>query len=239
MTSAHVKGVIDMTFLDIREEADFKTGFDLRYTSKIVVVISSPTPITTNAVINNKTKENSVTLEKEGSPSRSKSPSKKKSSMISSTEEIKAIRIANNEIPSIDIIFSTITASLDTSKILWVDLSFNFLHKISSELSKILPNLTTIYLHANKISKLAEIKKLGGLINLKSVALYGNPVEDHKHYRNFVLYTCPKLSQFDMSPVTKSEVKLVSYYIFYNYSFFLLYLFSYYYILDGSLGTNF
>lgn len=205
MTSAHVKGVIDMTFLDIREEADFKIGFDLRYTSKIVIAA----PLAIAPTTNNKTKENTATIEKTGSPSRNKSPSRKKHDFIVATEEIKAIRIANNEISSFDIIFPTITTSLDSNKILWIDLSFNFINKISSDIAKILPNLTTIYLHANKISKLTEIKKLGGLLNLKSVALYGNPVEDHKHYRNFVLYTCPKLSQFDMSPVTKSEVKLM------------------------------
>ena len=91
MTSTHVKGVIDMTFLDIREEADFKIGFDLRYTSKIVTV-TPPTliPTTIATTTNNKIKkENSiVTLEKNGSPSRSKSPSKKKSDSIGSTEEI-------------------------------------------------------------------------------------------------------------------------------------------------------
>lgn len=215
MTSAHVKGVIDMTFLDIREEADFKIGFDLRYTSKLITLaVPSPTAVMTTT---NTKKENTITTDKNNSPSRSKSPSKKNSSMIASTEEIKAIRIANNEISSIDIIFPTITTILDGNKILWIDLSFNFIIKISPDLAKLLPNLTTLYLHANKISKLAEIKKLSGLVNLKSVALYGNPVEDHKHYRNFVLYTCPKLSQFDMSPVTKSEVKLVSLTIIINY----------------------
>ena len=29
--------------------------------------------------------------------------------------------------------------------------------------------------------------------------------KEHKHYRNFVLFTCKTLKSFDMSPVTQSE----------------------------------
>lgn len=71
------------------------------------------------------------------------------------------------------------------------------------------PSLTTLYLHANKIGKLGEIRKLLPMQSLKSLSLYGNPVEENKHYRNFVLYICPNLMQFDMSPVTKSELQRV------------------------------
>ena len=41
---------------------------------------------------------------------------------------------------------------------------------------------------------------LSGFPKLKSLAVYGNPVEEHKHYRNFVLFTCKALKNFDMSP---------------------------------------
>ena len=60
--------------------------------------------------------------------------------------------------------------------------------------------------------KLAQIKKLEALEHLRSLSLYGNPVEEHKYYRNYVLYTCKHLAQFDKSPVTKSQIQKVSIY---------------------------
>ena len=33
------------------------------------------------------------------------------------------------------------------------------------------------------------------------------PIEEHKHYRNFVLNMCPNVTQFDSSPVTATERK--------------------------------
>ena len=40
---------------------------------------------------------------------------------------------------------------------------------------------------------------------LRSLSLHGNPVEDHKHYRNFVITMVPSLIQLDFSPVTKQD----------------------------------
>lgn len=45
-------------------------------------------------------------------------------------------------------------------------------------------NLTSLYLHANDIKTLKEIKKLGNLTKLKSLTLHGNPVEEVKNYRS-------------------------------------------------------
>lgn len=89
----------------------------------------------------------------------------------------------------------------------WLDLSFNQIASLGSgeSISAAFPNVTTIYLHANKLSRLSQLKKLKAFPNLKSLSLYGNPIEEHKHYRNYVMYHCPKLGQFDSSPVTGSE----------------------------------
>ena len=35
--------------------------------------------------------------------------------------------------------------------------------------------------------------------------IYPFCLAEHKHYRNFVLFTCKTLKSFDMSPVTQSE----------------------------------
>lgn len=164
-----------MTFADIKEESDLQTALTSERVSGV------PLSTTMNANSPDKTK--------------------KKSSL----EEVKAIRIANNEITSVSILCNPLTSQLDTAKISWLDLSFNRIDKLDDLLFSTFPNVTTLYLQANQITKLAELKKLAGFPKIRSLALYGNPVEEHKHYRNFVLFTCKHLKNFDMSPVTQSE----------------------------------
>jgi hypothetical protein len=171
MKPVQVDGVLDMTFLDIREESDFQNGLALRMPGTL-----TPTS----------------------------SPSKKKKN------EIRAIRLANNYFTTVDIISGGLSNRIDMDKVLWLDLSFNQITSIIDDFAKLFPNLTTLNLHANKIFKLQDIKKIGSVENLKSLSLYGNPVEEHKHYRNYVLHSCSKLTQFDSSPVTKSEIQRVS-----------------------------
>lgn len=207
MTSAHVNGVLDLTFLDIQDESDFENGMMLRTTlspSKLTFdelttsINNSGANTITNTHTNNgnnaHTNNNGNTLS---------SPSKK--------EIIKAIRLSNNNLTSLDnVITSLINSGIDTTKVQWIDLSFNSLTVIPDDLIKLFPNLIKLYLHANKIQKLSEIKKLTELTLLKSVSFYGNPVEEHKHYRNYVLYHNQNLTQFDMSPITKTEIQRVS-----------------------------
>ena len=120
-------------------------------------------------------------------------------------EVIKAIRISNNSIERVQILVNPFTNFIDATEVLWLDLSFNAIETIDPVLVHAFPNVTAIYLHANQISKLSEIKKLALFPRLKSLSMYGNKVEEHKHYRNFVLYNIPTLTNFDKSPVTKTE----------------------------------
>ena len=62
-----------------------------------------------------------------------------------------------------------------------------------------------LYLHANKISKFGEIKPLSELSKLRSLTLHGNPIEDKKHYRTWVIHTIPTLNQLDFSPITRQD----------------------------------
>jgi hypothetical protein len=183
MTSTHVKGVLDMTFLDIRDEAKFKEGMTMRFPRP-----SSPSKTASNAA------------DQPASPKRTKK------------ETITAIRLANNSIDKVDVIVASISQNpdVDPQKILWMDLSFNNISSIPDDFFSLFPNLKTIQLHANNISKVSEIKKFSKLSNLTSITLFGNPVEEHKHYRNFTLYCNPLLTSFDMSPVIKSERLRVS-----------------------------
>ena len=137
----------------------------------------------------------------ESSPS---SPTRKKQ-----PEVIKAIRLGNNSISMFQILYQPLSLGLDVSTILWIDLSFNNLSAVDEDMANALPNLTTLNLHANQISRLKELKKISAFKNLHALTLFGNPVEEHKHYRNFILYNCPTLTQFDLSPVIKSEIAQV------------------------------
>ena len=126
---------------------------------------------------------------------------------VADPEVVKAVRLSNNLLEDMEFLNGPFSTVLDSSQILWLDLSFNKFVNVSEAMATTFPNITTIYLHANNISKLSQLKKLKVFPNLKSLSLYGNPVEEHKHYRNYVLNMCPNVSQFDSSPVTETERK--------------------------------
>jgi len=196
MTDSDVDRVIDLTFLDLQEESEFTAALidkiqQYRARSPPRRSVSPSATTTTNPA----TGENAVVTI---------SPSGKSRYAVSDRRTIRAIRLGNNYLPSIKCIF-TAPHHLRAENILWLDLSFNHITHISPDICKYFPNVRTIYLHANKISRLSEIKHLEGLTELHSLSLYGNPVEGKKHYRNYTLFICPHLAQFDKSPVTKFQ----------------------------------
>jgi Leucine-rich repeat (LRR) protein len=65
----------------------------------------------------------------------------------------------------------------NSPNLLWIDLSYNYLESIESEIVTSFPLLKTLYLHGNYFSNLDDVKKLGGLKNLHTLTLYGNPIE--------------------------------------------------------------
>jgi hypothetical protein len=125
-------------------------------------------------------------------------------------EEIKGLRLSNNFIPNFTIFAAIESSYLDPFKITWMDLSFNQLKKIDANLASHLPKITTLYLHANQISRYSDIRRLSCFTNIKSLTLYGNPVEEQKHYRNVVLYYFPNLTQLDFSVITAGEREKVA-----------------------------
>lgn len=191
--SAQVEGVLDLTFLEILTENDFIKHLQEKLSPKETEDLTATTSTSTSP--NN---------------TASQTQKKKKKSAINK-DSIKAIRLGNNNINDLSILYN-ISNYINPENILWFDLSFNSIEKIPIEFLTLFPNLTTIYLHANSISNLSEIKNLSNLANLRSLSLYGNPVEEKKHYRNFVLFYCKKLTQFDKSPITKDQQIKVSHY---------------------------
>ena len=88
---------------------------------------------------------------------------------------------------------------------MWIDISFNQITKISKDLAVQCPNLKTLYMQSNQIAKITDLKILSNLTNLTSLTLFGNPVEESKHYRNMIFYSCPGLHQLDFTLITSSQ----------------------------------
>ena len=210
MTSAYVKGVLDLTFLDIKDEIDLTNGLP----SRIKHVLPNSIHHHNNNNSHNSHNNNETTIADTTLTMKStNSPSKK------SKEEVIAIRLGNNYIDNLGILYGAASDDpnphhknvgpllqlIDTTKIEWLDLSFNNIESLPDGFFAAFPNLKKLYLQANKIKKLSQIRKLSQLKELNSLAMYGNPVEENKHYRNYVLYMCPKLTVFDQSTVTKTE----------------------------------
>jgi hypothetical protein len=85
----------------------------------------------------------------------------------------------------------------------WIDLSHNRLTVLSVDLASF-PVLKSLYLHANYISDLKEVRKLCGA-PLRSLTLYGNSIEQLRGYRLFVISILPLLKNFDSSLITRLE----------------------------------
>ena len=64
----------------------------------------------------------------------------------------------------------------------WLDLSQCKLTGVQEELTRF-PQLQMLYLHANPIPMLSELKKLGKLQHLQKLTLHGNPVAEQPHYK--------------------------------------------------------
>ena len=192
MSIKHTKGVLDLTFADIGTEEALAKALITGVTQQI----SSPVKKAIIDVTDDSNREMSSNV-----AGNVKSPKKRE------LEVVKAVRLSNNLLENMEFLNGPFLNALDTSQILWLDLSFNKFVNISEAMATNFPNVTTIYLHANNISRLSQLKKLKLFPNLKSLSLYGNPVEEHKHYRNYVLNMCPMVTQFDSSPVTGSERK--------------------------------
>ncbi|XP_021021887.1 leucine-rich repeat-containing protein 51 [Mus caroli] len=86
----------------------------------------------------------------------------------------------------------------------WIDLSFNDLTTIDPVLTTFF-NLSVLYLHGNGIHRLGEVNKLAVLPRLRSLTLHGNPIEEEKGYRQYVLCNLPRITTFDFSGVTRAD----------------------------------
>ena len=87
----------------------------------------------------------------------------------------------------------------------WLDLSFNKLTTISTELAEF-SSLKIMYLHGNMLKELGKVlHTLRCLPQLYSLTLHGNPLEEHKKYRMKILNSLPQLRSLDFTNVTVSD----------------------------------
>jgi hypothetical protein len=181
----HTRGVLDLTFMDIDSEETLAE----RIRTESALQIKSPSKKSGNTA---------VLAGEVQAGGKSKG---------AEAEKVRAVRLSNNRVKTLDTLVGPMVANIDTKEIQWLDLSFNHIQSFghADNVSAAFQNITTIYMHANKVSRLSQVKKLKAFPNLKSLTLYGNPIEEHKHYRNYVMYYCPHISQFDSSPITHSE----------------------------------
>nr|XP_012636485.1 leucine-rich repeat-containing protein 72 [Microcebus murinus] len=69
-----------------------------------------------------------------------------------------------------------------------------------------LPSLHVLTLHHNELTNIdATVKELKGMLNLKTLTLYQNPLCQYNLYRLYVIYHLPGVEQLDRNEVTEKE----------------------------------
>lgn len=117
----------------------------------------------------------------------------------------KCLKFNNNVIGDVSGLMSFAQSVLiDPEALSWIDLCCNEITKIDPVFCDF-PNLQILYLHGNQINDIREVDKLGGMKTLRKLSLHGNPIDNIKGYRSYVLAAIPHLISFDMSTVTKQE----------------------------------
>ena len=100
------------------------------------------------------------------------------------------LRLNNNEFASWDYFDHAVGDVVqDPQDLYWIDLSFNKFATISSALTDF-RGVGSINLHANNITRLAEVDKLSSLKGLKYLTLHGNPgtLPPHSYRRSSTAY---------------------------------------------------
>jgi hypothetical protein len=114
-----------------------------------------------------------------------------------------ALKLNNNELRGLHGWSQVLPTLLPhPERLAMLDLSFNNLAALDPVLTRY--PITVLYLHANRISEIAEVERLKGL-QLKTLTLHGNPVEKIPHYRDIVLSIFPTLKTLDFSAITTRD----------------------------------
>eukprot|EP00906_Rhabdomonas_costata_P020960 RCo030485 len=125
-----------------------------------------------------------------------------------------SVKLGNNRLADASSLTSVLkVVVIDSVKtITSLDLSLNLLTSIPGCLAE-LTHLAVLYLHANAIKDVEEVHKLKPLEELYFLTLNGNPIENTKNYRFFVLWALPKLKSLDFVTYSKRDRETVGTYV--------------------------
>mmetsp|Transcript_32827 Transcript_32827/g.93160 ORF Transcript_32827/g.93160 Transcript_32827/m.93160 type:complete len:216 (+) Transcript_32827:285-932(+) len=118
-----------------------------------------------------------------------------------------SLRVSNNMLTSLASLPEALGHVLDKpEELAWLDASFNKLTSIDDVVLSY-PNLSVLYLHANAIENIREVRKLSKLPRLTKLTLHGNPLEEANQatYRLQVLAYLPTLRTLDFISCTKVD----------------------------------
>jgi hypothetical protein len=115
-----------------------------------------------------------------------------------------SIRLNNNELMSITGTAVTLDSVINCERMSWIDLSYNSLAQVESELSNF-PNLIVLNLHCNDLNKFSDVAKLKRFRKLRTLTLFGNPLEQRASYRWRVISMLPQLKKLDSRVITPKE----------------------------------
>ncbi|KAL3663369.1 hypothetical protein V7S43_011775 [Phytophthora oleae] len=130
------------------------------------------------------------------------------SGAVSKTQQAPvSLRVNNNRISHLADMQEALRAVFDYPGMLqWLDISGNILESIPPDVFSAYPDLFTLHLHGNSLSKYSDIDALAKwLPRLHSITLHGNPIEEKKHYRNYTIAAFPNLKQLNFSSVTPGD----------------------------------
>ena len=126
MTAKPTQGVLDLCFIDVKTSGDI-----LNYLSEIEKEREK--------MLEMETQQRLLELENNGADenmaaTQGGNPVSPKTRRRNEKESYKAVRIGNNHIEDIDTIFC-LRSHVNFENILWIDLSFNYLTKVSASLN--------------------------------------------------------------------------------------------------------
>lgn len=126
------------------------------------------------------------------------------------------LRLSYNELTSLKGFVEAIDAVMGPdarSQLTWLDLSHNKLSSLNESIFAAFPNITCLYLHANQIALLSEVRKLCTLRHLQKVTFHGNPIQESrlnhglKNPRSAIIWSlreCP-IKSLDFVTITDTD----------------------------------
>lgn len=124
-------------------------------------------------------------------------------------KQTRILFLQNNELRSIKGMYMILQDVMwNHTNLIWIDLSYNYLESLEDEILNF-KQLKVLYLHGNFLKNLEDCRKLQNLPQLQNLTLYGNPIEQVKGYRMWVLgmmyEKSENLRRFDQVLITKRE----------------------------------